>query len=86
MSKDKIISNYILEDIDKKEKNINIHKAPSVIKIPIIEKNDKKILSETSSSNLKEPILKLSRNSEGVVVGIEVQCTCGETILIKMDY
>jgi hypothetical protein len=34
----------------------------------------------------KEPVLKLIKNNEGIVVGIEVSCGCGEKIMIKMEY
>jgi len=33
-----------------------------------------------------EPVLKLIRNEDGIVLGIEVHCGCGEKILIKMEY
>ena len=64
----------------------SFQKVPSVIKVPVIGNQDKKIINHNATSNPKEPKLQLTRNNEGVVVGIEVQCTCGETILIKMDY
>ena len=34
----------------------------------------------------KEPVLQLIRNGDGIVIGIEVQCGCGEKIIIKMEY
>jgi hypothetical protein len=34
----------------------------------------------------KDPLLQLIRNSDGIVVGIDVQCSCGEHIMIKMEY
>jgi len=81
----KIISNYNIakegESAEDKEKqSIN-----PVIKIPVYEKEAVKIDSDILN-NLKEPKLQLTRNSEGIVVGIEVLCTCGEKILIKLDY
>ena len=33
-----------------------------------------------------EPVLQLIRNGDGIVIGIEVQCSCGEKIIIKMEY
>jgi len=56
-----------------------------VVKIPVYQKEEKSIDYE-EYNKLKEPKLQLTRNNEGVVVGIEVLCTCGEKILIKMDY
>ena len=34
----------------------------------------------------KEPVLQLIRNGDGIVIGIEVLCGCGEKIIIKMEY
>ena len=34
----------------------------------------------------KEPVLQLVRNGDGIVIGIEVLCGCGEKIIIKMEY
>ena len=88
MNMSKVISNYnILKEAsdvsDKEPQSL----AP-IIKIPVYEKEETEINMGTSEAlnKLTEPKLQLTRNNEGVVVGIEVQCTCGEKILIKMDY
>lgn len=82
----KIVKNYIVDE-DQKKTNSPVFKAPPIIKIPIVEKQNVSIKTESSSSNkLNEPILKLNRNNEGVVLSIEVQCTCGEKMIIKMEY
>lgn len=85
MSSRKIISNYILEE-DNTNKEINLPKSTPVIKIPLVNEKEKKIEATDLLSKIKEPRLNLTRNNEGVVVGIEVQCVCGEKILIKLDY
>ena len=81
----KIISNYnVVKDdgiIEAEQQSIN-----PVIKIPVYQKEEIKIDNNEMLNKLKEPKLQLIRNNEGVVVGIEVLCTCGEKILIKMDY
>jgi hypothetical protein len=80
----KIISNYSLLPEDNEVKEPQTFNP--VIKIPIYEKEEKQIDNNEIIDRLKEPKLQLTRNNEGVVVGIEVLCTCGEKILIKMDY
>jgi len=80
----KIISNYNILPDDKEEKDLQ--SVSNVIKIPVYQKDDKKIDHNETNYKLKEPVLQLTRNIEGVVVGVEVSCTCGEKILIKMDY
>jgi len=65
---------------EEEQKSLN-----PVVKIPLYQKEEKNIDYEMYNK-LNEPKLQLTRNNEGVVVGIEVLCTCGEKILIKMDY
>ena len=81
----KIISKYNIlveeNNIETEQKSIN-----PVIKIPVYQKDEKNIDYNEMYNKNKEPKLQLTRNNEGVVVGIEVLCTCGEKILIKMDY
>ena len=80
----KIISNYnILADESNGEEQRSVN---PIVKIPVYQKEDVKIDYNEAYNKLKEPKLQLTRNNEGVVVGIEVLCTCGEKILIKMDY
>ena len=80
----RIISNYTIlvegEKGEEEQKSLN-----PVVKIPLYQKEEKNIDYEMYNK-LNEPKLQLTRNNEGVVVGIEVLCTCGEKILIKMDY
>ena len=80
----KIITDYIIDDNAPKT---NITKAPPIIKLPVV--NDQKVSINTESNvqmKSNEPVLKLNRNQEGVVLSIEVKCKCGEKIIIKMDY
>jgi len=85
----KIISNYnILKSEDGSSESKEPQSIDPIIKIPVYEKEETRINvnTNTSDARMTEPKLQLTRNNEGVVVGIEVQCTCGEKILIKMDY
>ena len=80
----KIISNYnilVEENNGEEQRSVN-----PIVKIPVYQKEEKKIDCNETYNKLKEPKLQLTRNNEGVVVGIEVLCTCGEKILVKMDY
>jgi hypothetical protein len=81
----KILSKYnILHDdkcTDQEKQSLN-----TVIKVPVYQKDEMKIDYNETLNKPKEPKLHLTRNNEGVVVGIEVLCVCGEKILIKMDY
>ncbi|HPY96983.1 MAG TPA: hypothetical protein PL063_07195 [Candidatus Cloacimonadota bacterium] len=80
----KIITDYI---IDEKAPSTNITKAPPIIKLPIVDEQKVSINTESDvKMRSDEPVLKLNRNQEGVVLSIEVQCKCGEKIIIKMDY
>jgi len=82
----KIISNYIIENDDQKTDSI-VTKAPPIIKIPIVDEKKISIKTESTSANkITEPVLHLNRNHEGIVLSIEVRCTCGERIIIKLDY
>ena len=89
----KIISNYsitVSEDHEAKEYN----EAAPIIKVPIFKTEEKTIEAFDMSPppppptppEPQEPKLQLKRNIEGIVVGIEVYCSCGENILIKLDY
>lgn len=83
----KIINNYsIVDDKTNEKKEHSHHPTNPVIKIPVYQEKEKQIDSNNLQTKLKEPKLQLTRNNEGVVVGIEVQCVCGEKILIKLDY
>ena len=89
-----IISSYSIskENDEDQEHPVTV----PIIKIPIFKNEEKKIeVFEVQPKEEEvieeekpviEPKLQLTRNNEGVVIGIEVQCSCGETILIKMDY
>jgi len=87
----KIISNYSVTK-DELAKDETHHSATAIIKIPVFRNEEKKIEAFDIKPQIeepkepKEPKLQLTRNKEGIVIGIEVQCSCGETILIKMDY
>ncbi|HOD54252.1 MAG TPA: hypothetical protein PKJ08_06985 [Candidatus Cloacimonadota bacterium] len=82
----KIISNYIIEE-DNKKGSTSVSKAPPIIKIPIVDEKNISIRTESNTANkITEPVLQLNRNHEGIVLSIEVQCTCGERIIIKLDY
>jgi hypothetical protein len=52
------------------------------IDIPIVVED----IEDPILKPLDEPILRLTRNNEGVVIGIEVQCRCREKILIRLDF
>ena len=88
----KIISYYSVATEEEETDEKKYQEAAPIIKVPIFKNEEKKI--ETMDlippppelPEPKEPKLQLTRNNEGVVIGIEVQCSCGETILIKMDY
>lgn len=84
----KIISNYTIDGENSKQINDQIvSKVPPVIKIPVLQNSQVHINSESNVAHMsKEPILHLNRNNEGIVLSIEVQCTCGEKIIIKLDY
>ncbi len=84
----KIITNYTIDGENVKQINDQIvSKVPQVIKIPVLDKQETMIKSESSVAHkIKEPMLHLNRNNEGIVLSIEVQCTCGERIIIKLDY
>lgn len=83
----KIISHYVIDDDKEKTPTPQAVKVPPIIKIPQIDQNAVKINTESHAPHqLTEPVLHLNRNQEGVVLSIEVQCTCGEKILIKLDY
>jgi len=85
----KIIRNFIIENNDLKENDDDsLSKSHEhIIKVPIIEKNEKEISPRNLNPVLEEePKLHLMKNSEGVVVGIEVHCICGQKILIRLDY
>ena len=84
----KIISNYNLlpqeKDVTDQQKFKTID---NIIKTPKIENDEVKIeTKEPPPPEPTEPTLKLMRNQEGVVIAIELKCTCGEQMLIKMDY
>jgi len=82
----KVISNYIIEE-DTQKNETPVTKAPPIIKIPVVDEKRINIKTESSNANIiTEPVLKLNRNHEGIVLSIEVQCTCGEKIIIKLDY
>jgi len=81
----KIISNYEIV-IDPVKDNDSEQSISTVIKTPVYQKEETKIDHSEVTSKLREPKLQLTRNNEGVVVGIEVSCACGDKILIKMDY
>jgi len=93
----KIISNYSISKSNEKEID-QYHEVAPIIKVPIFQHEDKTIETfemkpaeqdselEPEPEEPKEPKLQLRRNIEGIVVGIEVHCACGEMILIKMDY
>ncbi len=83
----KIISNYSIENDKGFDTPFKATKVPPIIKIPQIDQTSVKISSESHSPHQPiEPVLHLNRNQEGIVLSIEVQCTCGEKILIKLDY
>jgi len=88
----KIIANYNIVDsgqiaLEDEEKTLD-----PIIKIPVINEAEPVIIAqpeepiEEEDTGPKETILQLVRNNEGVVIGIEVQCICGEKIWIKMEY
>jgi len=88
----KIISNYSIVDnlqstTDDDEKSLD-----NIIKIPVISPEETVIVAQPEppppepEPAPRETILQLIRNNEGIVTGIEVQCSCGEKILIKMEY
>ena len=80
----KIITNYKIASIAEKE--LEEKSIDPIIKVPIYQPEEKKIEAREMTVKHKEPKLQLMRNSEGIVVGIEVHCTCDEVIMIKMDY
>lgn len=84
----KIISNYIIDDDPNEQtKEKPISKVPPIIKIPVYQDEKVTIKSDSDQSNkISEPIIHLNRNNEGIVLSIEVHCSCGEKILIKLDY
>lgn len=84
----KIISNYIIDDDQNEQaKEKPISKVPPIIKIPVYQDEKVTIKSDSDQSNkISEPIIHLNRNNEGIVLSIEVHCSCGEKILIKLDY
>jgi hypothetical protein len=83
----KVITEYkIVKDNKSVDDDSSFKSVEPVIKIPVIERVEKKIVARDMTPKLEEPKLQLTRNTEGVVVGIEVQCTCGEKILIRLDY
>lgn len=84
----KIISNYIIDNESNEQINDKlISKVPPIIKIPVYQNDKVTIKSDSDQSNkISEPIIHLNRNNEGIVLSIEVHCTCGEKIIIKLDY
>jgi hypothetical protein len=76
-----IVRNTVIES---GERLIQKHTPPK----PIVETQ----ITETTEvvpekkNEPTEPLLQLIRNNEGIVIGIEVQCGCGEKIMIKMEY
>ena len=86
----KIIRNFVVVDDGNKETDEEDRSYKSVepiIKIPIYNNKEKEIEAKDLYPKInEEPKLQLMKNTEGVVVGIEVHCTCGEKILIRLDY
>ena len=89
----KIITNYHILNEGEETKEQVFKSIDPIVKIPIYNNEVKQIEpmviieeEEEEEEIVLEPTLQLTRNTEGIVVGIEVQCTCGEKILIKMDY
>jgi len=89
----KIITNYNIVDdgsyvVENEEKSLE-----PIIKVPVFNDEEPIIIAqpeepveEVEDTTPKETILQLVRNNEGIVIGIEVQCICGEKIWIKMEY
>ena len=86
----KIIRNFRIVDddnVENYEDDRNYKSVEPVIKIPIYNNKEKEIEPVNLYPKInEEPKLQLMKNTEGVVVGIEVHCTCGEKILIRLDY
>jgi len=90
----KIIANYSIVDNPQASTDDDEKSIDNIIKIPVINPEEKVIITQQEEPppppppppEPKETILQLIRNNEGIVTGIEVQCMCGEKILIKMEY
>jgi hypothetical protein len=83
----KIISSYqIVNNLSEIEDDSDVRSVDPVVKIPIIEEEPTEIEQKELFPKATEPKLQLTRNDEGIVVGIEVECTCGEKMLIRLDY
>ena len=86
----KIIRNFkIVNDnnIENDDEDRSYKSVEPIIKIPIYNNKEKEINTKDLYPIInEEPRLQLMKNTEGVVVGIEVHCKCGEKILIRLDY
>jgi len=88
----KIITSYNIVDGDYVAGVDDERTIDNIIKIPVVSVEETVIENKPEEPppepepEPKETVLQLFRNNEGIVVGIEVQCTCGEKILIKMEY
>jgi hypothetical protein len=76
-----IVRNTIIDPEEKVIQNFTPKK--SVLEAKISEAAE--VVPEKKIEPI-EPLLQLIRNNEGIVIGIEVQCGCGEKIMIKMEY
>ena len=86
----KIVRNFTIiddENMEPPKEEELLLTSSVIIKAPSIDKNDKEINTKNLFEKKNdEPKLQIFKNTEGVVVGLEVLCTCGEKILIRLDY
>jgi len=82
----RIIEYTVVDEQPDQQKLENAKSPELVVKKPVFTPTDVTIQHNELKVCITEPKLQLTRNSEGVIIGIEVLCTCGEKILIRLDY
>jgi hypothetical protein len=87
MLKNRIISNYTVvgdnKDITQENK---VHSIPKIIQKAIIEEGSKTATKIEEKLPKGQPKVELVKNDDGVVIGLNIICSCGETFSVELEF
>jgi len=89
-----IIRNYVIDQGITTPSSPNDQKIPRIIKTAFIEKErtitgkpiKKQNTAENTEKEKKNSTMEINRNKDGIVISIDLICSCGEKHTIKLEY